>query len=143
MSNIYVNLHEDAKAIEILHTIYNSFQKGKIKQYLGATEQGKKYLMILSNLASCTEEAGDLKKAAEYINEAIKEGLRIGMGDRIGNNLMEKAYIMELNNDKTCLEIYKEAYFWCILYEDFESCKVMKEHLQEHFENLSDFVMVF
>ncbi|MEH2943430.1 hypothetical protein VSQ32_11275 [Lachnospiraceae bacterium KK002] len=93
-------------------------------------ERDKKYIMILSNLASSTEEINELEQALEYTNEAITQGIKIRKGIKLGGNLITKAYIQERKEEKICLTTYEQAYYMCGLFEDFRNQKTVSDYVK-------------
>lgn len=134
MSNILGKSKKTKEAAEILEAMYYYFKNSKISKALGASEHGKQYLMVLSNLASRTEESDNLEKAMEYIEEAIQEGIRTRIGVRLGKNLITKGYIQERMKKEICLQTYEQAYYFTELYEDFRNQNVLREHMEEQFK---------
>lgn len=133
MSNIFSEKGKKKEAAEILEEIYQYFKESKITKALGASEHGKQYLMVLSNLASYTEESNNLEKAMEYIEEAIQEGIRTRSGVRLGRNMATKGYIQERMQKEICLKTYEQAYYLTGLYEDFMNQNILKNHVKEKF----------
>lgn len=122
------------KSVEILKALYDYFKESKVEKELGVSEHGRDFLMVLSNLASHTEETDDLVQAMEYVEEVIEEGIRIGIGIRIGKNLILKGYIQEREGKEICLQTYRQAYYLCELYKDFKNKHKVKEHVEDVFK---------
>lgn len=122
------------EAADILFRLYEYFKEGRVGKELGPTEHGKDYLMVLCNLASYTEESDDLEKAMEYAEEAIREGLKTGIGVRLGSSLITKGFIQERQGKEICLETYRQAYYLCSLYEDFRNQIILKDHVKKQFD---------
>lgn len=134
MALLWKKQGKQKKSVEILKMLYDYFKESKVEKALGASEHGRDFLMILSNLASYTEETDDLEKAKEYVKEVINEGLRIGIGIRIGKNLILKGYIQEREGKEICLQTYQQAYYMCELYEDLINKHKIEEHLEDVFK---------
>lgn len=129
MAKVWGDMGKQEKSTEILMQIRNYFRNSKLE----ALEHGKQYLMILSNLASYTEESNDLPKAMEFVEEAIQEGIKNGIGVRIGKNLITKAYIQDRMEKEICLTTYEQGYYVCGLYEDYRNQNIVKNYVEEKF----------
>ncbi|MCI8484469.1 MAG: helix-turn-helix transcriptional regulator [Lachnospiraceae bacterium] len=122
---LYRSMGKPQKAVEILRSLYDYYHRGKLK----GADRDRKYFMVLSNLASCMEEIDELDQAMEYAEEAIRESLRLGIGVRVGRNLITMAYIKERMEKKICLTMYEQAYYLCELFEDFRNQKIIVEYV--------------
>ncbi len=134
ISNVWGKMGGRKKSVKILESIYEYFKESRVKDKLGALEYGKKYLMILGNLASYKEETDDLEKAMEYIVEALEESIKNNIGVRIGKFLLTKGCIQERMGEMKCVQTYKKVYYISGLYKDFESQSIADKLLKESFD---------
>lgn len=123
---LYRLMGNQQESVKILESLYEYYHRGKLK----GVERDKKYIMILSNLASSTEEINELEQALEYTNEAITQGIKIRKGIKLGGNLITKAYIQERKEEKICLTTYEQAYYMCGLFEDFRNQKTVRDYVK-------------
>lgn len=136
IARMYYEIGQKEKAISILENALISYEKSKVNlanHYVGVS-------MIYGNLMNYYEETGKLEKAKEFCEKAIRLQLICHRGNLIGEALMQKAYIIELENGdrKTCQFYYKQAFQFYILMKDIYSKTILDKHYLEIFKEKID-----
>ncbi len=132
----YQKKNQQQEAINVLMSIYEYFHQGKLE----APEYNQRYFMILTNLACCLEELGELEKAMELMKEGIKIGITYNIARRIAANLIEIGYIEERMGKEQYLKTYEKAYYLAELFGDFVNQKNLILHLEEIGKPLKCFI---